>query len=475
MFTPFCEQIGDFYPRPGAIVDLGMKLSEISATLRDIRVVPVKSLGQNFLHDQNLARWIVDQARVTAEDYVVEIGPGLGALTEIALEKGARVLAIEKDARLAKFLREKFQDRLLEVLHADALKFDVRTLYAQPRVKLIGNLPYYISSQLLLKFINYPSPIYLAVLMLQKELARRLSALPSTSDYGALTLQVQLHHRVEFLRTVSSSVFLPQPEVDSALLRITPRAPTELPAVDFVMFNELVRRGFSQRRKQLGKLLADFIADWPGAAQKLGLDRQVRAEAVSLSQWIALANLVRPIKAPKRGFLAAERFPVVDERDRVLRDAPRSDVHGDNLRHRAVHILIFNKNREVLLQKRTRWKDRHPLLWDSSAAGHVNAGEGYDSAAHRELKEELGIEVALEKTGKLPASTRTDQEFISVYQGRHDGNFTTEPSEIEIVQFFPIALVTRWLAARPNEFAPGFAECWRAFVEKQQFPHSGAR
>ena len=438
-----------------------MKLSEISTTLRDIRVVPVKSLGQNFLHDRNLARWIVDQAKVTAEDYVVEIGPGLGALTEVALDKGAHLLAIEKDARLVKFLREKFQDRRLGVLHADALKFDVRTLYAQPRVKLIGNLPYYISSQLLLTFIDYPSPISLAVLMLQKELARRLSALPSTSDYGALTLQVQLHHRVEFLRTISSSVFLPQPEVDSALVRITPRAPTELPAVDFGLFNQLVRCGFSQRRKQLGKLIANFIPDWPRAAETLGLDRQVRAEAVSLSDWLALANLVRPINAPEKNSQATERFSVVDEHDQLLRDAPRSEVHGDNLRHRAVHILIFNKNGEILLQKRMRWKDRHPLLWDSSAAGHVNAGEDYDSAARRELKEELGIDVALKRLGKLPASTSTDQEFISVYQGRHDGNFTTEPTEIEIVQFFPPDLVDGWIAARPNDFATAFLECWK--------------
>ena len=461
MFTRFCEQIGDFWPRHRAIVDLRMKLSEISTTLRDIRVVPVKSLGQNFLHDRNLAHWIVDQAGVTVEDYVVEIGPGLGALTEVALDKGAHLLAIEKDARLAKFLREKFQDRQLEVLHADALKFDVRTLYAQRRVKLIGNLPYYISSQLLLTFINYPSPISLAVLMLQKELARRLSALPSTSDYGALTLQVQLHHRVEFLRTISSSVFLPQPEVDSALVRITPRAPTELPAVDFGLFNQLVRSGFSHRRKQLGKLIASFIPDWPRAAETLGLDRQVRAEAVSLSDWLALANLVRPMKAPGKNSQATERFSVVDEHDRILRDAPRSEVHGDNLRHRAVHILIFNKKGEILLQKRTRWKDRHPLLWDSSAAGHVNAGEDYNSAAQRELKEELGIDVGLKQLGKLPASTRTDQEFISVYQGRHDGDFKTEPTEIEIVQFFPPGLVDSWIDARPNDFAAAFLECWK--------------
>src|SRR5919108_5473585 len=108
-----------------------MKLSEITATLREIGVSPVKSLGQNFLHDRNLARWIIDQAEIDAQDYVVEIGPGLGALTELALERGARVLAIEKDKRLADFLRERFRNQLLEVLHADALEFDPRILYTR--------------------------------------------------------------------------------------------------------------------------------------------------------------------------------------------------------------------------------------------------------------------------------------------------------------------------------------------------------
>ena len=138
-----------------------MKLSEIRATLKEIGVSPAKALGQNFLHDQNLARWIVDQAQITAEDYVVEIGPGLGALTRFLLEKGAHVLAIEKDARLAKFLRSRFGDERLEIVNTDALKFDPRVLFAYRRVKLIGNLPYNISSPLLLKFLEYPSPISL--------------------------------------------------------------------------------------------------------------------------------------------------------------------------------------------------------------------------------------------------------------------------------------------------------------------------
>src|SRR3984893_7544045 len=217
-----------------------MKLSEMSAVLREIGVSPVKSLGQNFLHYRNLAQWIVDQAKLSADDYVLEIGPGLGALTEFALAKGAHVLAIEKDRRLVKFLREKFAGENVEIVHGDALEFDTRSLYAKQRVKLLGNLPYYVSRQLLIKFLEYPSPISLTLLMLQKELARRLVAVPATSDYGALTLLVQLHYRVEYLRTVPASVFLPKPEVDSALVRVTPRDPRELSACDYKIFEELV-------------------------------------------------------------------------------------------------------------------------------------------------------------------------------------------------------------------------------------------
>src|SRR3954466_6301503 len=121
-----------------------MNLSEITATLREIRVSPVKSLGQNFLHDQNLARWIVDQAEVEKSDFVVQIGPGLGALTELLAERAGGGLALEKDARLAGFLEGRLHPGPVEIRHMDAMDFDARTLYAKPRVKLVGNLPYYI-------------------------------------------------------------------------------------------------------------------------------------------------------------------------------------------------------------------------------------------------------------------------------------------------------------------------------------------
>ena len=444
-----------------------MRLSEITETLRKIRVSPVKTLGQNFLHDRNLARWIVHQAEITPDDYVVEIGPGLGALTEFLLESGARVLAIEKDARLANFLRGKFRYRQLEVLQADALKFDTQKLFAQRNVKLVGNFPYYISSQLVLKFIRFPSPISLWVLMLQSEMARRFSASPSTSEYGALTLQVQLHYRVEYLRRVRSTVFFPQPAVDSAVVQIAPRDPFELPECDYDLLQKLVRRGFSQRRKQLGKLLRQELPHWNDAAKTLGLNPAARGENLSLQQWIGLTNFIAPLSVSEDRSHQTERFPVVDQSDRVLGSASRAEVHGNNLRHRAVHILIFNAAGEVCLQKRSRRKDRHPLVWDSSAAGHVNAGEEYDEAARRELKEELGIDIALEKVLKLPASERTGQEFIWLYRGQHTGELQFNRSEIEYGDFLPVAVVSDWLASRPADFAPGFAECWKAYCESK--------
>ena len=443
-----------------------MKLSEITTTLREIGVSPVKSLGQNFLHDQNLARWIVEQAEIGPHDFVVEIGPGLGALTEFALEKGARVVAIEKDRRLVEFLRRRFANRKIEFVHSDALEFDTRSLFTKPRVKLLGNLPYYVSSQLLVRFLEYPNAISLWLLMLQKELAKRLSAAPATSDYGALTLQIQLHYRVEYVRTIPATVFIPKPDVDSAVVRVSPRERNELPACDHRSFERLVRLGFSQRRKQLGKLIRKEAPAWEAIAVELGLNPRARAEELSLRQWIALTNRIAPIAPATEAEELEEHFQVVDKDDSPVAAVPRSRVHANNLLHRAVHVLIFNCAGEVFLQLRSRLKDRHPLTWDSSTAGHVNAGEDYDQTAIREVREELGIETALERIGKLPASQRTDHEFVCLYRGSYDGELRLNATEIEAGRFFPPAIVNDWIEARPRDFAPGFVECWKIWREK---------
>ncbi|MEO8440240.1 MAG: 16S rRNA (adenine(1518)-N(6)/adenine(1519)-N(6))-dimethyltransferase RsmA [Spartobacteria bacterium] len=447
-----------------------MKLSEIGDILRDIRVVPVKTLGQNFLHDQNLARWMVQQAAISASDFVLEIGPGLGAITEPALDLGAKILAIEKDGRLADFLRARFAGRACEIIHGDALEFDVRSLFPKGPIKLLGNLPYYVSTQLLLRYLDQPTPITVAVLMLQKEVAARLSAAPRSKDYGILTIVIQLQCRVEFLRTVPATVFLPQPEVDSAFVRLTPRPPNELPDHDRALLLALVRRGFSQRRKQLGKLLREQVADWPSAADAIGLSRSARAEELSLEQWIALANFVQPTASREAGTDPAEMFAVVDEKDRVIGAAPRREVHGNNLRHRAVHIFLFNRAGDLLLQKRSRWKDRHPEVWDSSAAGHVGAGEGYGKTAARELHEELGVTADLTPVAHLPASEKTGEEFIWLYRGEHEGPFAPARNEIDAVQFFPPEAVAQWIEQRPDDFAPGFLECWRVYRSRSGTP-----
>jgi 16S rRNA (adenine1518-N6/adenine1519-N6)-dimethyltransferase len=439
-----------------------MKLSEISRTLREIEVTPVKTLGQNFLHDQNLSRWIVQEAGISSGDFVVEIGPGLGAITEPALAAGARVLAIEKDARLVDFLRRFLPNERLEVQHGDALEFDRRTLFPGGPATLLGNLPYYAATQMLLHFLQTPTPITQSLLMLQREVAARLSASPRTKDYGILTLIVQAQYRVEYLRTIPANVFLPAPEVESALVRLLPRAPGELPEFDLEILSLLVRRGFSQRRKQVAKLLKEFVPNWPEAAAKIAVSPQARAEEISLEQWIALANFIRPLPAASVGNDPAELFTVVDEMDRAIGARPRAEVHGNNLRHRAVHLFIFNRAGELLLQKRSRWKDRHPQLWDSSAAGHVSAGDDHDATAARELKEELGIVTALERVANIPASEKTGEEFIWLYRGEYDGELTPARAEIEAVEYFPLALIATWIGERPEDFAPGFLECWNA-------------
>jgi 16S rRNA (adenine1518-N6/adenine1519-N6)-dimethyltransferase len=442
-----------------------MKLSEIRATLKNIGVAPARTLGQNFLHDQNLSRWIVDQTEITSQDYVVEIGPGLGALTRFLVEKGAHVLAIEKDTRLANFLRLRFADQGLEIVNTDALKFDPRVLFAHPRVKLIGNLPYNISSPLLSKFLDYPSPISLAVLMLQREMAMRFSASPRTHDYGALTLRIQLDYRVERLRSVAATVFFPRPDVDSAVVRLIPRGMRELPEHDRDLLWKLIRVGFSQRRKQLRKLLRIYVCDWNTLAGALKIDPNARAEELSLLQWIDVANYIAPPLRQHMGSVLTERLPVVDENDRVQGDATRGEVHGDNLRHRAVHILIFNQRGDMYLQQRSRWKDLHPLKWDSSAAGHVTAGETYDETARRELEEELGVNVPLQKVFQLTASLRTDHEFIWGYRGVIVGEVHPNKCEIERGVFFPSLVIDGWTSARPGDFAPGFLQCWKAYRE----------
>lgn len=453
-----------------------MKLSAIRAALAELDLTPSKTLGQNFLHDQNLAQWIVAQLDARPGEELIEIGPGLGALTGAALATGAGLSVLEKDARLADFLRRRFDgEKRLRVVHGDALEYDVRTLWPRRPVKVFGNLPYYISTPLLFHFTSPDAPVERAVFLLQRELAERLAAGPGTKDYGILSVVLGRRWRMKLLKVLPASVFLPEPNVDSALVSLELRKVGELPVCGARTFEQIVRAGFSQRRKQLRKLLTalgegivPMISDWAAITKQLDVPETVRGEELSLLQWIALANVFVPVEPAAAQDSQLERFDVVDEHDRAIGVESRGVVHATGLRHRAIHIFVFNGRGELFLQKRSPWKDKHPGKWDSSAAGHLDSGEEYTAAARRELLEELGIDPAdtpLSEIGALTASEATGWEFVRIFQARHDGPFQWPPEEIEWGGFFPVGVVQDWSTAHPEDFAPGFLECWRVWRE----------
>jgi len=161
-----------------------------------------------------------------------------------------------------------------------------------------------------------------------------------------------------------------------------------------------------------------------------------------------------------------ELFDVVNDRDEVIGHMDRRHVHERGLKHRAVHVLVFNASGELFLQKRSRWKDCFPGCWDSSASGHVESGETYDDAASRELAEELGLspERPLERLFKLVASEATGWEFAWVYRGEGESPFALHPDEIESGGWFSIEAIDRWLRERPSDFAGGFSQIWSRWL-----------
>ena len=432
-----------------------MTLSEIQRTLTELQTAPTRSLGQNFLHDQNLARGIVSLLDIQPGDHIVEIGPGLGALTEFLVRADTRLTLLEKDSRLIPHLREKFESGTTRVFHSDALDFDLRELWGMGPVKIVGNLPYYISTPLIAKYASALSPASLLVLTLQLELAQRLGAAPDTSDYGAMTLCTGRRWSIRLERKLPASVFHPRPKVDSAVITMRRKACEKVRPLDDGVFESLVRRGFSERRKQLRNMLPEFKTDWEKITAALGVPPTVRAEQLTPAQWESLAFTASP-KTAQHG---AERFDVVDENDQVVRSEFREVIHVNNLRHRAAHMLLFNASGELYLQKRSIWKDRNPARWDSSAAGHVDAGEDYLTAARRELQEELGIEAPpLTPIGRLPCSESTGWEFIEIFAGRHEGPFHPAALEVETGAFFPLEKIRDWAAAIPGDFSPVFLQ-----------------
>jgi len=278
-----------------------MKLSQIKQILAENELVLTKSLGQNFLHDGNQLRRIVDLAELQKTDKVLEIGPGLGPLTELLLNCAGSVLAIEKDARLVRILRERFggeptpgqESRVpLRLVQDDALQYLKREPVDWSGWKLVANLPYSVASPILVELAQSRCGPDRMVATLQLEVAKRLMAKPGGADYGVLTLLVQLDYEPLDWFKIPASCFFPEPDVDSACVAFARRPQPFLNPAQRETFAAIVKRSFSQRRKMMAKLLRQ---DWPAellerALASVPLAAQTRGEAVNLAQFVSLTK-----------------------------------------------------------------------------------------------------------------------------------------------------------------------------------------
>lgn len=257
-----------------------------------------KSLGQNFLTDKNIIDKIIDATDITDEDLVIEIGPGIGVLTKEAACLAKRVIAVEIDRNLIPILKDtlcEFDN--VEIINQDVLKTDLNQLISDSGcsgVKIIGNLPYYITTPIIMNLLEKQVHADSITIMMQKEVADRIRSGPGTKAYGALSVAVQYYCTVSAVAAVPREVFYPAPKVDSAVLRLDIRKDKPVSLLDERMFFRCVKAGFGQRRKtllnslsQLGDFSKDAIRESLLAA---GIDEKRRAETLSLEEFAALAD-----------------------------------------------------------------------------------------------------------------------------------------------------------------------------------------
>lgn len=259
-----------------------------------------KRLGQNFLVDRNILQKIVAAAELEADDTVLEVGPGLGALTQALAERAGRVVAVEIDEQLIPVLHKTLAAYPnVTIVHADALRLDLGSLVpGAAKVKVVANLPYYITSPLLMHFLEADLPLERLVVMVQAEVAERLQAAPGSKAYGALTVAVQYRGEVTRVAKVPRTVFLPQPGVDSAILCLRLR-PYPVRPKDEGLFFAVVRAAFAQRRKTLRNALAPLAGERGVAVEevlgKANVDPAVRGETLSIEAFIAVADALAEV------------------------------------------------------------------------------------------------------------------------------------------------------------------------------------
>ncbi|HZS36745.1 MAG TPA: 16S rRNA (adenine(1518)-N(6)/adenine(1519)-N(6))-dimethyltransferase RsmA [Polyangia bacterium] len=274
---------------------------EARALLKKYSLFAKKSWGQNFLVDERSFRAIVDACAIEAGDQVIEIGAGLGTLTDRLAAHAARVIAVERDRDMAAILRAELgENPRVEIAEANALTFDYAEVADRIGRKPIvcGNLPYQIASPILFRLLDARAKIRRVVIMLQREMADRIVAAPSTPEYGALSVMVAMSGRAKLIARVPAGAFVPAPRVASAVLRIEPfegGAP-RAPVPDEPLFSKVVHAAFNQRRKTLRNALRAAFDDWDDATfARAEIDPQRRGETLSVEEFAALTRAIAAI------------------------------------------------------------------------------------------------------------------------------------------------------------------------------------
>lgn len=275
---------------------------QIQELIRTHQFSVQKKFGQNFLVDANILGGIVEAAGVTKQDTVLEIGPGMGSLTEPLLAAAEQVIAVEVDPLLIPILKENLKEyENLTLIRGDVLKLDLNTILpAGKKVKVVANLPYYITTPIVMQLLEKQEQIESITVMVQKEVAQRMQEGPGTKAYGALSLAVQYYASPQLVMTVSRHCFLPKPDVDSAVIRLNIYAPEERPVrvKDEAFLFRLIRAAFNQRRKTLlNALQNDAGTKIPKektleALEKMGKPETIRGEALTLSEFGMLSDLL---------------------------------------------------------------------------------------------------------------------------------------------------------------------------------------
>jgi len=262
--------------------------SVIKSLLNDLGHRPNKGLGQNYLIDGNIIDIIVRTAEVSVDDRLLEIGPGLGALTQALAATGSPLTAIEKDPAMAKHIFHTF--KCVELIEEDVLDVELSTLFAGGVNKIVANLPYSVGSRFIVNALEAAPLPEKMVFMVQKEVADRLTAQPGGKAYGPLAIWSQLNYEVKNIKNVSPNCFMPAPKVWSAVVRFEQRNAPLADVSDYPRFKRLVKTAFTQRRKQIGSNLRKNLPEFFQGLEKAGVDPTTRPEQITIEQWVRLAD-----------------------------------------------------------------------------------------------------------------------------------------------------------------------------------------